>query len=271
MPVTSEATVAAACPNAEQKAWPTLVLARSTLENLRRVDSAGTDRTLNKPSVYITGRPDEDPVPPGWTSVATANFKSYAEFRSVVEAARMHPSIRAVLYDPEGWSLTPPAEQRDVVAYMERFSTLARTHGWKVIMTPSNDLMNLRDKRKDETNRQAYVRYRIAESAAPHADILEVQAQTLEQTPSAYREYVRQTRTQAVTANPQVVFLAGLTTNLQGTPVSGPTLHDAARSVQDLVDGFFLNAPRAAPSPANGVTLLRMLLETAAQQPCRTP
>jgi hypothetical protein len=267
----TEATVAAACPDAEQGAWPThLVLARSTLENLRRADPAGTGRALNRPSVYITGRHDENPVPPGWSSVPTANFKSYAEFRSVVEAARMHPSISAVLYDPEGWSLTPLAERRDVVAYMERFSTLARAHGWKVILTPSNDLMNLQDKLKDETNRQAYVRYRIAEAAARHADILEVQAQTLEQTPSAYREYVRQTRTQAVAANPRVVFLSGLTTNLQGTPVSGPTLYDAATSVRELVDGFFLNVPRAAPSPANGVTLLRMLSEAAAR-PCRTP
>jgi hypothetical protein len=270
VPATSEATAAAACPDAGQGAWPTLVLARSTLENLRRADPAGTDRALNKPSVFITGRHDENPVPPGWAGVPTANFKSYAEFRSVVEAAGMHESIRAVLYDPEGWSLTPPAERRDVTAYMERFSTLARRHGWKVILTPSNDLMNLQDKLKGETNPQAYVRYRIAESAARHADIVEVQAQTLEQNPAAYREYVRRTRAQAVAANPRVVFLSGLTTNLQGTPVSGPTLHDAATSVRGLVDGFFLNVPRAAPSPANGVTLLRMLSETAAR-PCPTP
>ena len=261
----------APCPDAEQEAWPThLVLARSTVENLRLADPAGTDRALNKPSVFITGRPDENPTPPGWASVPTANFKSYAEFRRVVEAARMHPSIRAVLYDPEGWSLTPPAERRDVVTYMERFSALARTHGWKVILTPSNDLMNLQDKLKHETNRQAYVRYRIAESAARHADILEVQAQTLEQDPSAYREYVRQTRAQAVAANPRVIFLSGLTTNLQGTPVSGSTLYDAAASVRELVDGFFLNVPRATPSPANGVTLLRMLSEHTARQ-CRAP
>jgi len=270
VPAPSATTGAGACPNAEQGAWPTLVLAKSTLENLQRADPSGTDRALDKPSVYITGRYDENPVPPGWASVPTANFKSYAEFRSVVEAARMHPSTRAVLYDPEGWSLTPPAEQRDVVAYMERFSTLARTHGWKVILTPSNDLMNLQDKLKDETNRQAYVRNRIAESAARHADILEVQAQTLEQDPPAYREYVRQTHAQAVAANPRVVFLSGLTTNLQTMPVSGATLYDAAMSVRELVDGFFLNVPRAAPSPANGVTLLSLLSESASQ-PCPTP
>ena len=261
-----------ACPNGEQTAWPThLVLARSTLENLRRVDPVASDRALNKPSVFITGRPDENPTPPGWTSVPTANFKSYAEFRGVVDAARMHSSIRAVLYDPEAWTLTPPAEQRDVTTYMERFSALARAHGWKVILTPSNDLMNRQEKLRGETNRQAYVRHRIAESAARHADILEVQAQTLEQDPSAYREYVRQTRAQALAANPQVVFLSGLTANLQGTPVSGATLHAAATSVRALVDGFFLNVPRAAPSPANGVMLLRMLSEGAAARQCRAP
>lgn len=267
---TTKATVAA-CTKAEQAAWPThLVLAGSTLKNLRLEDPVTTDRALNKPSVFITGRYHEDPIPPGWTSLPTANFKSYAEFHSVVEADRMHPSIRAVLYDPEAWSLTPPAEQRDVATYMMRFSALARAHGWKVVLTPSNDLMNVQVKRKGETNRQAYVRYRIAESAARHADVLEVQAQALEQTPSAYREYVRQTHAQAVAANPEVVFLSGLTANLQGMPVSGPTMYDAATSVRDVVDGFFLNVPRAAPSPASGVTLLRLLSGTAAQE-CQAP
>jgi hypothetical protein len=268
----TSATTPTCTKDTESAGWPThLVLARSTLENLRREDPAITEQVLNKPSVFVTGRYHQNPNPPGWTSVPTANFKSYAEFSAVVQAGTMHPSIRAVLYDPEGWSLTPRVEQRDVMTYMERASALARAHGWKVILTPSNDLMNLQDKLKGETNRQAYIRYRIAESAARHADILEVQAQTLEQDPSAYREYVRETRDQALAANPQVVFLSGLTTNLQGTPVSGPTLHAAATSVRELVDGFFLNVPRAAPSPANGVTLLRMLSEEAAAQQCRAP
>ena len=261
-----------ACAQGEQAAWPTyLVLARSTLENLRREDPATVDRALNEPSVFITGRYHEDPIPPGWTSVPTANFKSYAEFRSVVEAGRMHPSIRAVLYDPEAWSLTPPAEQRDVVAYMQRFSALARAHGWKVILTPSNDLMNVQVKLKGETNRQAYVRYRIAEFAARHADVLEVQAQSLEQTPSAYSEYVRQTHAQAVAANPGIVLLSGLTASLRGTPVGGPKLYDAATSVRDVVDGFFLNVPRAAPSPASGVTFLRLLSKNTAAKECQAP
>ena len=44
-----------------------------------------------------------------WTAVRTHTAASLA----AVDAAAADPATTAVLYDPEGWDLTPPDEQRD--------------------------------------------------------------------------------------------------------------------------------------------------------------
>jgi hypothetical protein len=171
----------------------------------------------------------------------------------------MHRSIRAVLYDHEAWALTPTAEQRDVMPYLQRFRELAHAHGYEAILTPATDLMNVYRKNQGETNQQAFVRYGTGQ-AARDADLFEVQAQTLEQTPAAYASYVEQVHAQAVAANSDVVFLSGLTARLHGTTISAQQLYGAAMSVSGAVRGFFLNVPRDPPHPAHAVEFLRRLL-----------
>ena len=242
----------------------TWVLAQSSLSNLLSADRGIATRIFDHPYVYITAAPGSpDPVPPGWRSVPTVNFKSYADFSAAVSAGTMPGWTKAVLYDPEAWSQTPFNEQTNVGHYMQRFCRLAHSHGWQAIMTPGTDLMNIYPKQHGETNAQAFIRHNIAGAAARYADVSEAQSQAIETTPGAYTWFLTAARSQALTANPRVVFLGGLTANILGTTASAYVMYHAAISVTDVVAGFFLNVSKNAPDPVNAAQFLHQLAGAA--------
>jgi hypothetical protein len=166
---------------------------------------------------------------------------------------------KAVLYDPEAWSQTPFNEQTNVEYYMRQFCRLAHTHKWQAIMTPGTDLMNIYPKLRGETNAQAFIRHNIAGAAARYADVSEAQSQAIEISPGSYNWFLTKARSQALAANPRVVFLGGLTANLLGTTASAAVMYHAAVSVADVVAGFFLNVSKNAPDPANAAQFLHQL------------
>jgi hypothetical protein len=238
----------------------TWVLAQSSLSNLLSADPTIATRIFDHPYVYVTATPgSSDPVPPGWRSMPTVNFKSYAAFAAAVSAGTMPSWTKAVLYDPEAWSQTPFIEQTNVGYYMQQFSRLAHSHGWRVIMMPGTDLMNIYHKLPGETNPQAFIRHNIAGAAARYADVSEAQSQTIETNPGAYNWFLTRARSQALAANPHVVFLGGLTANILGTTASADVMYYAALSVTSVVDGFFLNVSKNAPDPVNAAQFLQQL------------
>ena len=170
---------------------------------------------------------------------------------------------KAVLYDPEAWSQTPYNEQTNVGYYMRQFCRLAHRSGWQAIMTPGTDLMNIYPKLPGETNAQAFIRRNIAGAAARYADVSEAQSQSIETSPRSYNWFLTKARSQALAANPRVMFLGGLTANLLGTVAPAGVMYNAAISVASVVAGFFLNVSSNAPDPMNAAHFLHQL---AAQQ-----
>lgn len=242
------------------KVRDTWVLARSSLHNILSADASIASSMFNHPNVYITEvLGSSDPVPPGWRSVPTVNFKSYAKFSAAVFEGAMPGWTEAVLYDPEAWSQTPYNEQVNVGYYVRKFCRLAHQEGWQAIITPGTDLMKVYPRLPGETNAQAFVRHHIAAEAARYADVSETQSQGLETDPRAYNWFLTQTRSQALAANPHDVFLGGLTANLLGTTASAEMMYHAAISVSSVADGFFLNTSRNAPDPINAVQFLHKL------------
>ena len=244
------------------------VLAQSSLSNLLSADPSIATRAFDHPDVYITAKPGaSDPVPPGWRSVPTVNFKSYVAFSGAVSAGTMPSWTKAVLYDPENWSQTPVNEQTNVGYYMQQFCRLAHSHGWLAIMTPGTDLMNIYQKLPGETDAQAFIRHNIAGAAARYADMSEAQSQAIEASPGTYNWFLTKARSQALAANPRVVFLGGLTANVLGTTASADVMYHAALSVSNVVDGFFLNVSKNAPDPMNATQFLDQL--ATYRQPAR--
>jgi hypothetical protein len=84
----------------------------------------------------------------------------------------------------------------------------------------------------------------IAADAARYADVIDIQAQRIEQATSEYASFVASAAAQARKANPHVVVLAGLRSVRSITPGE---LSAAYSSVKSVVNGYWLNIPGPTP------------------------
>ena len=198
-----------------------------------------------------------------WTVVKTRTATSLA----AVEAAAADPSTTAVLYDPEGWDMTPPEEQRDPAAAACRAASVVHAHNKILIVTPAINLIRIIEPGEKGDRFEAFAGTKLAGEIAKCADVYEIQAQGTEMDKGAYRSFVEAEARQARAANPHVVVLAGISTNPMGQQVSGKEVFDAVQSVRNVVDGFWLNIPGGgkfcpscgAPQPKVAVDMLQRL------------
>jgi hypothetical protein len=196
----------------------------------------------------------------GWNgAVPSKSWASEAQFEADLAAGAIPDGTRAVMYDPERWAQTPGAEQRDPVAAIEAFAAAARAAGYRVIITPHPNLAGVPDAvcgtEEGESEQDAFLRCGITGAAARVADVVEVQAQSLETQPSAYTDFVRAGAEQARTANPAVLVIAGLSTRFV---VRSQTLVEAWSSVRGLADGHYLGVPEGI-RPEVAVEFLRQI------------
>lgn len=194
-------------------------------------------------------------------------WASEAAFASDVANGRVPDGVRAVMYDPETWSATPVAEQQDPEAAMRAFAALARRHGYVVVITPHPGLVAAPgagcSARPTETQQEAFLRCDLEGSAARYADVVEVQAQSLEADVGAYRAFVSKAARQARASNPGVLVISGLSTNFAMEP---STLFDAWQSVSDVVDGHYLNVPHGR-RPRVAVGFLQSVIASTSPAP----
>jgi hypothetical protein len=200
------------------------------------VPTIGT--TITRPPAVTLGA-----VPNGHGAMTSFAWPSYRRFaRTLADSSYWFRGFTSVMYDPEGWSATPQAERRHPIEYARRFATLARAHGWTTIVTPAPNLASVPGSAcragPDEQQDHAYIRCNVTGRIAYHADMVEAQAQHLEASSSAYRDFVARTAAQARDANPQVKVIAGLTTGRSFTPAQ---MFAAWSSVRNIVDGYYLS------------------------------
>jgi hypothetical protein len=195
-------------------------------------------------------------------------FGAVAVLEETIAAGELPPGTRAVLYDPEAWQFTPEPEQRDPARAMARAAALAHGHGLAIIVAPALSLTTVRRRRGNVPRWRRYLDLGLAQAAAQAADVVELQAQSLERDAATYQAFVRAAAAQARAANPGVSVLAGLSTNPPGAPVATGQLRAAVRATRATVDGYWLNIPRPGPhcptcnppQPGIGIELLRDLL-----------
>jgi hypothetical protein len=187
---------------------------------------------------------------PGRTSrigVTVADFKSYTAFSNAIIAGTISPGVRWVMYDNERWQETPLDEQQNPARYESLFATLAHRHGYKVILTPAQDLVFGLSKPGVRAGAAAWQRYLaldLAAVSARQADIYEIQAQSDEsmryRATAVYPNFVRAAVAQARTANPHITILAGLSTQRVS---SATQLDEDFSSTRSTVAGYWLNVP----------------------------
>lgn len=184
---------------------------------------------------------------PGVSAVVTEAFPSYAQMAATVAGGSLLPGVRALLYDPEHWTRTPRAEQRNVRRYLAEAVTLARRHGLRIILTPGLDLVRVLLPRMHGTAAARFLASGV-EAAAAGADVVDVQAQSLEAHPAAYARFVERAAHQVHRRNRLAVVIAGLSTNPPDGPVTAGVIERVVEAVEGGVRGFWLNMPRQGES-----------------------
>lgn len=204
----------------------------------------------------------QDPLP-GLGAVPVLTAGSVARLQDAITSHQLPNGTHAMLYDPEAWPFTPAAQQREPALATARAAELAHRHGLRLIVAPALSLTNVLAPGQAPRWRR-FLGLGLAAALAPHADMIELQAQSLERDTATYTEFVRAAAQQARAANPRVSVLAGLSTNPPGAPVSGRQLVAAVQATRGLVDGYWLNIPRPGkhcpacnpPRPRLGAALL---------------
>jgi hypothetical protein len=239
-PAAQPSLAAGSLPRARQ-VW---MLTRSALAELLADPPIRTE--LGKSQVYEILQPGQEPLP-GVVAAPVVTFASVTGLSHALAAGQLPAGTRAVLYDPEAWSFTPAAEQRDPVQAATRAAELARAHGLQLIVAPALNLTSVLSPGSAAPRWQQFLDLRLAAKIAKVADVIELQAQSLERTTGTYAAFVREAAGQARGANPGTTVLAGLSTNPPGATVASRQLAAAIEASREWVDGYWLNIPGRGP------------------------
>jgi hypothetical protein len=224
---------------------------------------ADSRRFFDNANTYVLGT-----MPVGWHSISTRSFTSYAALQAAFAAGSIPPSVQAIVYDNEAWSFTPVQEQQHFALYVQKAANLVHSHHMQLIATPGTDLVRALDPGGQGSVYSRVLSLNIMKAAAQAADVVEIQAQGSEASLSTYTSFVQAAAAQAKTANPNVVILAGLSTNPGGQKVTGQQLYAAFQATFGTVSGYWLNIPSnqggycpacGTPQPQVAIAFLRML------------
>ncbi len=226
----------------------------------------------SRPFVVVSKKFSASRIPSSWQAVPTQIFTSYRWFQAAIKHGKIQPGVKAVIYDNEGWTLTPPAEQRNYAQFAQRFYELAHQHGFVVIHTPALSLANA-VQAAGERRFDAFMRAGFWDDAVRYADAVDLQMQGSQVPASAYANFVKSAAQRARQANPHVLILAGISTNPSGHHVTAQQIVDAIMATRGIVDGYWFNVPQAGPScphctdfrPDIALDVLRMLQARHAQ------
>jgi len=213
--------------------------------------------------IYEILQPGQQPLP-GVKATPVVTFPAVAPLREALATGHLPAGTRAVLYDPEAWSFTPASEQRDPARAAATAAGLARAHGLQIIVAPALNLSTVLAPGPAPRWRR-FLDLRLAAELARVADVIDLQAQSLERSPGSYEAFVREAARQARAAKPGVTVVAGLSTNPPGAVVGSQQLLAAIRATWPAVDGYWLNIPGRGPrcptcgpaAPDVGIAALR--------------
>lgn len=242
-------------------AW---LVTRAALAQLLAEPTVGA--LLDRAHLYEILRPGQQLLA-GVSATGVAAFPDSGQLADAVTGGTLPPGTGAVLYDPEAWSLTPASQQQDPARAAAQAAAVAHAHGLRLIVAPALNLTTVLDPAGAGPRWQRYLRLRLAATVGARADVVEVQAQSLERDTGSYADFVNAAAAQVRAVNPHATVLAGLSTNPPGAPVTGAQLAAAVQATRSDVDGYWLNVPGRgprcptcnAPRPEVGQQLLQQL------------
>ena len=236
-PATSGSAGEVDLPGPDHPAW---LLARSVLAQLVLDPAAVSD--LSGKLVYELLPPGVPPLP-RVVAEPVVDFASAAALESAVDAGKLPSGTFGVLYDPEAWVFTPVAEQQNPVQAATAAAAVAHAHGIRLIVAPALDLTTVLAPGGTDPDWRQFLDLDLVGRLAKVADVIELQAQSLEQDTRVYTAFVQAAAAQASAARPGIDLLAGLSTNPPGVAMEAQQLTAAIQATQSVVDGYWLNVP----------------------------
>ena len=224
------------------------------LREILSIDPGLGHTALNSSRTFVAGD-DVALRGNGWAVQARRQYRSVADLQS--DRTQIDEPI--VVYNPERWEKTPSNEQQDPVAAAQAFASMIHAKGKSVLLVPSCGLMKLVNGRGSPN--RACVR-RLLVPMARVADFVDFEVQSRETDPGAYSDLVHYAVAQMKAANPNVKVLVQLSTaDRPRTDASTDTLLQCARSVADVVDGYWIFVGGDADGPSRADKLVRALLQ----------
>ena len=183
--------------------------------------SAEASRILQSRRPFVMWGRSLTNVPPDWGAVPVISFKSFGAIKDALEMGTLGSEIKGVMYDYETWGFTPVEEQKDPAGYVKQAAKLVHARGLLFLTAPAVNLAEVMKPNSSPAQRdQTYLRLGIAADAARYADVFDIQAQRFESDTQHYANFVQQAAMQARQANPNVLVLAGISTQPIGQQVT---------------------------------------------------
>jgi hypothetical protein len=196
--------------------------------------------------VYEILQPGQQPLP-GFSAETVFTFASASALTAAVNGRQIPAGTYGVLYDPEAWDFTPLAEQEDPVRAATQAAAAAHAHGLRLIVAPALNLTTVLAPTSRLPRWQQFLDLNLIGGLARVADVVELQAQSLERDTGTYTSFVQAAAAQARAAKSGISVLAGLSTNPPGEPVDSQQLTAAIQATKSIVDGYWLNIPGQGP------------------------
>jgi hypothetical protein len=241
-PVTTHVAtpVATSVHSSRTPAW---LLTRAALSQITK-DNQVKDMLQGSP-LYELLQPGQSPLP-GIPANLVITFSSATTLEQAVRSGQIPAGTYGVLYDPEAWSYTPRAEQQDPVTAATNAAAVAHAHGLKLIVAPALNLTTVLAP-GNGSRWQKFLQLDLISQLAKVADVIELQAQSLERDTTTYASFVSAATSQATAARSGVTILAGLSTNPPGAAVTTQHLLSAIAATRAVVNGYWLNVPGQGP------------------------
>lgn len=154
---------------------------------------------------------------------------------SAASARQLVKGARLVIADIERWQFTPVRAQRHPARAIARICRTAHLHHASCAAAPALDLYGSPSK---------YLRSGIAGASARHADMLVIQAESVELKARLFRHLVTVAVRQARRVRPHIRIFAELTTSTRIGKVTGRALLRAMHIARHAgVSGFWISIP----------------------------
>ena len=222
---------------------------------------------FNNPKTFVivkAGAPTSNQYLPDATYVMS--FANYRKMRQALNFGLVPSNIRYLLFDDEKWPATPATEQAQPFQYESAAESLSHARGLGLIFTPAANLSTVLNPAYTETTKyDGYVSLGIGSNGAKYANVLEIQSQQ-DEALGGFVSFVTQAAAQAEAANPNVLVLAGLTTNGPGDAITPQLLLNDYNATRDAVSGYWLNIPGGhGKGPRNPQVAVQFLQQLAPQ------